>query len=470
MIFNTTTPFSEVFRSTRAQTSFVYYQESAVNYFEFKALGANFIKDVTKYNFTDLIDSRTGAAFTSVAALSAYLSQNLGNFFLTYNEQLITQNRDAFGLAETSSPQVDFDGQLTYDAQPLLYEGVENAGLITYDQQDGLLNISNNSEVGDTFVQTYRYLPYRPGIGKKVFITFNFEGAVLNNTKYVQFGDGDNAFVLRLLPDGTLEGQIVTETTQGNQSSPAIDLVGLGIDVNAEQICVIQFEALYVGSVQIGLQLGGTVVWVATLDNANNTTRPYIRTANLPVRVGIISTGTTPASMIFNCTSVQNMGGSEAVTGYDFSSFAEVTASNGTPTHALSVRPKLLFKTRTNRVDFIDFSIEIAVRGNSAVRWKLVIGQALTAPTYTDVNTDYSAMEFEANGTLSGTPALVIESGTILATNQNKGGINKRIPFKYPITLDAAGNHRDLGTLTLIVEGVGGNSICDTYIHHREVR
>lgn len=382
----------------------------------------------------------------------------------------IEHSKDAFGLLETTSPQVDFDGQLTYDAQPLLYERVENAGLITYDQQNGLLNISNNSAIGDTYIQTYRYFPYRPGIGKKVFITFNFEGSVLNNTKYVQFGDDDNAFVLRLLPDGTLEGHLITETTQGNQSSPAIDLVGLGIDVNTEQICVIQFEALYVGSVQIGLQLGGEVVWVATFDNANNTTRPYIRTANLPVRVGIDSTSTTPASMLFNCTSVQNMGGSEAVTGYDFSSFAEVTAGNGTPTHALSVRPKLLFKTRTNRVDFIDFSIEIAVRGNTPVRWKLAVGQVLTDPTYTDVNTDYSAMEFEANGTLSGTPAIVLDSGTILATNQVKSGTLKKIPFKYPITLDAVGNHRDLGTLTLIIEGIGGTSICDTYIHHREVR
>lgn len=78
VIFNTASPFSEVFRSTRAQTSFVYYQESAVDYFEFKALGANFIKNVVKYDFTDLIDSRTGVAFSSVALLRAFLSLNLG--------------------------------------------------------------------------------------------------------------------------------------------------------------------------------------------------------------------------------------------------------------------------------------------------------------------------------------------------------------------------------------------------------
>ena len=78
VIFNTATPFSEVFRSTRAQTSFIYYQEGGTDFFEFKALGANFIKDVTKYDFTDLRDNRTGAAFSSVALLRAFLSLNLG--------------------------------------------------------------------------------------------------------------------------------------------------------------------------------------------------------------------------------------------------------------------------------------------------------------------------------------------------------------------------------------------------------
>ena len=379
-------------------------------------------------------------------------------------------SKDAFGLQEVATPQVDFDAQLTYDEQPLLYERVLNDGLITYDGTNAMLTISNNSAISTPFVQTYRYFPYRPGIGKKVFITFNFEGAVLTNTKYAQFGDPLNAIGLRLLPNGTLEAYITTETDQGNQVSDPVDIINLGIDVLAEQIMVIQFEALYVGSIQVGLQLGGTVVWVGEFDNANNTTRPYIRTANLPVRVGIISTGTTLATMVFNCCSVQNSGGSEFVTGFDFTSFTEVTAGNDTPTHAISVRPKALFKTRTNRVDFIDFNVEIAVRGNSSVRWKLVIGQALTAPVYDDVNTDYSAMEVETNGTLSGTPAIVVASGTVLGTNQNKTGTFRQVPAKYPITLDAAGLNRDLGTLTVIVEGVGGTSACDVYLNHREVR
>lgn len=379
-------------------------------------------------------------------------------------------SKDAFGLQEVASPQVDFDAQLTYDEQPLLYERVLGTGLITYDATDGILLISNNSTTTETFIQTFRYFPYRPGLGKKVFITYNFGGAVLNNTKYAQYGDSDNAVGIRLLPDGTLEGYIITETTQGNQTSAAIDVAGLGIDLSAEQILVIQFEALYVGSVQIGLQLGQKVVWVAEFDNANNTNRPYIRTANLPVRVGISSTATTLATMVFNCCSVQNSGGSDFVTGYDFSTFTEVTADNGTPTHALSIRPKALFKGRVNRVDYLDFDISIAVRGNNSVRWQLVLGQLILTPTFIDVNTDYSSMEVETVRPLVLTPAIVIASDTVLATNQQKSSIIRDIPFKYPISLNAAGANRNLGTLTLLVEGIGGTSLCDCYINWREVR
>ena len=87
----------------------------------------------------------------------------------------INQKKDAFGLLETSSPVVDFDAQLTYDAQPLVYEQVPDTGTITYDSTNGCLNISNNSLAGAPFIQTYKYFPYLPGIGKKVYITFNFK-------------------------------------------------------------------------------------------------------------------------------------------------------------------------------------------------------------------------------------------------------------------------------------------------------
>ena len=78
VLFNTTTPFSEVFRSPRALCNFIYYQEASVNYFEFRTSIGSYLRTTPKINFTDIIDNRTGLAFTSVAQLREFLSLNLG--------------------------------------------------------------------------------------------------------------------------------------------------------------------------------------------------------------------------------------------------------------------------------------------------------------------------------------------------------------------------------------------------------
>lgn len=378
-------------------------------------------------------------------------------------------NKDAFGLMETSSPSIDFEAQLTYDEQPLLFEKVLNNGLITYDSDLANLIISNNSLAGNTFVQTYEHFHCKVGVGKKVFIGFNFKGVAENNTKYVQFGDGGDAIGLRLLGSGVLEAYINSSTDIGNQTKE-INRFENDIDFTKEQLLVIQFDSLYVGLVKIGLQLNGKIVWLAEFENANKKEGTYVRSNNFAVRAGINSTATTLATMTFSSCSVQNMNGGELSTGYDFQSSAVTTVPSGVLGHALSIRPKALFKTKVNRVEFINLEVSILVTGANSVRWQLVLGQALDTPVYADVNSDHSAMEFVANATLGAAGNLVVDGGTILANNKEKGNINKNIGFRYPISLNAAGLNRDLGTLTLLVFGVGGTSTCESYINWREVR
>lgn len=78
VIADTLTPFNEVFRAPRAKCNFVSYQKSAIDYFDFRTESGFFVKGETTYAFSDLIDARTGLAFTSVAELQEFLSLNLG--------------------------------------------------------------------------------------------------------------------------------------------------------------------------------------------------------------------------------------------------------------------------------------------------------------------------------------------------------------------------------------------------------
>jgi hypothetical protein len=115
--------------------------------------------------------------------------------------------------------------------------------------------------------------------------------------------------------------------------------------------------------------------------------------------------------------------------------------------------------------------LEIAVLGTFPVAWKLVVGQALTAPTFADVNATYSSSEALAGaGTLSGTPALVLAQGVVNATGSNKTTAARSIGDTVPITLDQAGLVRNLGTLTVLVAGIGGTSSTQATLNWRELR
>ena len=115
-------------------------------------------------------------------------------------------------------------------------------------------------------------------------------------------------------------------------------------------------------------------------------------------------------------------------------------------------------------------SIDLLVTGNSPVLWELCIGQALTTPSFASVNSTYSGMEVDVAGTLSGSPAIVIASGFASASATVKGSISKAFASRYPITLDAAGAVRDLGTLTLLATGLGAASACRAAIGWKEIR
>jgi len=396
-------------------------------------------------------------------------------------------NTDAFSRLRVSNPQGIFDAQLTYDLQPTLFEQITSGGgSISHDatERAALLDFTLATTGDDAVMQTFDYFPYQPGKSQQVFITFNMIEAATNVKKYARYGDASNG--IEFYNDGTNNYvQIMTGTSAGNQtilqsawnldrldgSGPSDDNPsGLTLDITKTQILVIDFQALYVGRVRIGFDINGIVYYVHQFENANNLVYPYIQTANLPIRCGMEASGAATTTMYYICSSVISEGGQEITSSYDFSINATGTAGNGTRTHLLSIRPKTTFNSIINRVKLLIESIDILVTGNSPVYWELVIGQALTLPSYTDVNTTYSAFEIADNETLNGSPAIVLAAGYVASTSQVKGVVRQSINTRYPITLDAEGANRDLGTLTLLITGQGATSATSAAISWREVR
>lgn len=410
---------------------------------------------------------------------------------MTYLRKIISSTNgdelDAFSNNRVAPPSFVADGQLTYDLQPLLYEQITAGdGTVTHDATNRCARLRINTATAsgeNAIMQSFQHYRYQAGRAQEVFITFcfNADTGVAGVRRFAEYGEGSNGIGFQLTSAGkalfinsdtasgdqlVLQGDWNLDTLDGSGPS------GITLDTSKTQILVMDIQALYVGRVRCGFDIDGVIYWVHEFRNANVHAVPYIQSANLPIRVGIESTAATETDddMLFICSCVLSRGGQDRVAGYNFSVAGTVTAVSGARTHLLSVRPKTVFNGITNRVEFVLEDIEVIATGSSPIYWELVLGQALTTPTYADANAVYSAFEYAEAETLSGNPAIVIASGFVAASVQSKSSTDRSINNRYPLTLDAAGAVRDLGTLTLLVTGIGGASACRGQMHWRELR
>jgi hypothetical protein len=395
-------------------------------------------------------------------------------------------NLDAFSRLRVSNPLILFNSQLTYDLAPILLEQITNGtgATITHDATNryALMTFASTPTGGKSYMQSYEYLPYQPGRSQLIFVTFNMIAAVANVLKFAGYSDGVNGIEFQL--DGTTKQFVIySASSAGNetvtQSSWNLDKLdgtgasGFTLDITKTQILVIDIQALYVGRVRIGFDIGGNIIYAHEFLHANLFASPYIQTANLPVRCGMTCTATVSTTMNFICSAVISEGGTEDINvfGYTFQQDSGAISVGTGGTHMLSLRPKTTFNGIANRTRVAYIDVEIYNAGNQAIQWQLCIGQAISGTTtYNAVNSTYSSSEYNILGTLSGSPAVVIDGGYVASSGSAKGVTNTAIVSRYPITLNQAGAARALGTLTLKATSLSGTQTVYASIKFREIR
>lgn len=398
-------------------------------------------------------------------------------------------SKDAFGRLRISEPQSLFDAQFTYDRQPLLFDTITigDSVSISYDNTNKEVDlIMANALPGHSVgMQSFEFFRYQPGKSQLILITFNAGGGVPGVEKVYGYSDGTNGveFVL----DGTTpKFRIISGTDSGTEevsrSNWNIDKLEDGIfygrkgdkiklDFTKTQILVIDLEALYVGRVRVGFDIGGKVYYAHEFNHSNVKTSAYIQSANLPIRAVMTATDTVSTSMSLICSSVMSEAGQEQNYAYHFSTEGIVTAGNGTDTHILSIQPRDSFANSINRSSINMGDIRLINTGNADVIYKVVIGQAITTPTTADVNSTYSAAEKLTAGALSGSPAIVIDQGYIPAGAASASGyFSSSSNLKTPITLRHDGSQRDLGKVTILVQGISGTSAVRCVASWDEIR
>lgn len=408
-----------------------------------------------------------------------------------------TGSLDAFSRLRASSPSTVLAVQNQYNSSPLQMEvGATGTGVTpTHSANTRMTSISATAGSGTSFTQSYMYTPYDPGKSHLIALTFVIGTGVAGVTTDVGYFDAANGVILR--QNGITNLQFILRTsTSGsvsdanivNQSAWNIDkLDGTGasaltLDITKSQILIIDLQFLGMGRVRIGFDINGVIFYAHQFLNANSLTTPYMQTATLPI--GMLVTATASGSTktaFFKCASVESEGGAVNDAGFHFST-PEVTATAGNNSRVplLAIRPKTTFNGITNRELFVMEDFNIVVTGATLVFWELVIGGAYSGQTYADVNTTYSGYEYTSvPGAITNlTGGVVLDSGYAAPTGGGAGGVpvSNMIEsaigqsLKHPITLDRAGAVRALGTLTLLVTGVGATSACRGTLTYKEVR
>ena len=413
--------------------------------------------------------------------------QGYSNYNIVDNNVSIKDgaNLDAFSRLRVSNPLILHSCQFTYDLAPVLFEQITDTGAtISHNTTDRCANITFTSVTnGEAYMQSYEYFAYQPGRSQLIFITFNFNLPQADIVKFAGYSDGVNGIELQLT-DTFAQFSILSNSGNGNQTVKQDDWnldkldgtgpSGITIDFKSVQILVIDIQALYVGRVRIGFDIGGKIIYAHEFLHANLTMYPYIQYASLPVRCGMSTTGTAVSgSMKFICSAVISEGGSEDINVFGYTFETNTSASVGTTEkQIMTLRPKLTFNSITNRMKFAFIDVEMYNKGNQPVRWNLYIGQDLKSGgvNWADVNTTYSGIEVATGEDLQGTPAIRIDGGWIPGSGSTKGFINNAVISKYPITLDAAGANRVMGSITLTMTSTSGTQAMLAGMKFREIR
>lgn len=302
---------------------------------------------------------------------------------------------DAFGNLRTSNARMLGAYEFTNGPMSDLFTDVTaNGGTLTYVPTASEMLMSVTGASGSKAERTTnRYHYYQPGVGNLIIITMaHGDSGKANNIRYWGYGDDYNGLffrlngttlevVIRSNVTGVMVENIVTQPNWNGDKLNGTGFSGLNIDVTKANFYWVDYAWLGVGTVRFGvLAEDGSRTTCHTFENPNNNLGPYMATGSLPLHFEMYNTALASGSseMKLICSAVY----SESDLDYTFWRFsdAESTAlksipSTTVPTPVVSLRSKLTYNGKTNRVGLYPQCLSIYVSGGPI---KLVIYDDVT--------------------------------------------------------------------------------------------
>lgn len=368
-------------------------------------------------------------------------------------------SKDEFGRLQVVNPFVKFDAQHTYNAQPLLWRNsITGAGTITHIPNESAKLLTNGLNMGDKVISQTRHLRYQPGKMTELMITAVLGASTANAVKRFGYFDGEDGLFFE--DDGGSFGVVVRSSTTGTPVDTKIDIsdfTGPGKDVldyTKNNIWQIRFQWLGAGEIRWSINIAGKIVFVHEVDNANKNTKPYMKTANLPVRVEIENKSAvlSAPTMEVICTAVVTYGGRRDLANFIFSASngtTGVTCSTSTP--VFSIRPKATFNGVSGKYIQV-YPIAISVDVGSLSLIEVYYNCSLTGASFTSANSN-SGVEYDVSTT-------AISGGTVIwseyVEKSDVFSISEENLITIPLQYDELNSVSD--TLTVVCTKIGGGS------------
>jgi len=363
-----------------------------------------------------------------------------------------TPNLDSFGRLRISTPFTLFDSSQRFSADPNFVDSTTGGGVCNYESNSATM-LCSVSTTGDKVIrESKKVFAYQPGKSLLVMRTFNLSNAdnLIQRVGYYDANDGvflertgtTINIVKRSSVTGTVQEVRVPKTAwnvdrldgAANTTNPS----GLTLNLDATQIFFTDYEWLGVGTVRCGFVIDGDFHVVHKFHHANrdstannNTALPYMKTACLPVRSEIESTGGN-GTMRLICTSVLSEGGYELRgrprgVGHALNSGRELTNLN-------QLYPVMAIRLKSDRLNGIatpkNYQIAALTAGN--FRYVIMSGQT-SGGTWANTGSD-SIVEYNLTANSVNVGNVTHEMGYITATNQAAGTSGQiDVPFRYQL-------------------------------------
>lgn len=419
-----------------------------------------------------------------------------GDTIVTTTSNDLEYYEDAFSRLRVSTPFTLGDYKHVYLNDDSLINHTENGGLISYNQNKSMVELSVNGTANSKSVhQTRIYHHYMPGKGQFILSSFVFgqsQTDVYKRTGYFDDREGiflemDGSGILSWIIRSAIEtpGSIFKKVTRENWDDPCDGSgpSGVHLDFAKSQLLWIDFQWLGVGAVRCGFCHDRRFITAHTFFHSNNYSSPYIQNPCLPIRCECSSVSAAIGSMGQICGTIISEGG-YTESGLNFSvnsgHISRDCDIGGTVYPLLAIRLKNNFKNLPNRVAVrvTDFSVYTENHGIVWGLWKLSDSSSLTGALWQDANTLSSAVEYAVypSSVIFTSNDVQLTSGYSQAGNSNAGNNSVHIadPAKAKKNLISQNYGSTDSQIFLLVAspiGVGTNfnSYCFASIQWKEI-